>query len=83
MKALFAHLKLLWIAYPLAKARVLEHHATERVGEVKHLIAYRQIIDDLTKLKGIADADIEGAILQILIGIAYLFNKPKPTLKTP
>ena len=77
MKALFAHLKLLWIAYPLAKARVLEHHATERVGEVKHLIAYRQIIDDLAKLKGMAEADIEGAIVQIAVALAYLLNRKK------
>ena len=77
MKTFFAHLKLLWIAYPLAKARVLEHQATARVGEVKHLIAYRQLIDDLIKFKDIAEKDIEGAIIQIAVALAYLFNKPK------
>ena len=39
MKTLLANLRLLWISYPLAKARVLEHHENERPGEVKHLIA--------------------------------------------
>ena len=78
MKTLLANLRLLWISYPLAKARVLEHSVTTRVGEVKHLIAYRQIIADLVNLKGIAEKDIEGAVIQISVALAYLFNKQKP-----
>ena len=76
MKTLLANLKLLWLAYPLAKIRVLEHATRIRVGEVKHLIAYRQIIADLIA-KGIAEKDIEGAIVQIAVALAYLFNRKK------
>ena len=76
MKTFFSHLWLIWISYPLAVARVLEHHENERPGEVKHLIAYRQIISDLIA-KGIASKDIEGAVIQIAIGLAYLFNQQR------
>jgi hypothetical protein len=65
---------LLLRSYPLAKVRVIEHLTSERVGEVKHLIAYRQVIEDL-KLKGWSESSINGAIIQISVGFSYLFKE--------
>ena len=76
---LFRAIILVWKIYPTVRSRVLVHFKNNKyAGEVKHQIAYREVLKLLapTKLK-----NVSGSIIYLAISIAYILNNPnKKTL---
>jgi hypothetical protein len=75
MKTLIANLRLLWKAYPMAKARVAFHDGHAKwPGEVKTQVAYREVCLALTQA---GEKNITGAVVYLALSLSYLFNRQK------